>query len=197
MADDELLALADEVRRDVAHLAAEIGERKVPYPPGELAQAAEYLEAELAAAGFEVKRQQHRVSGSERYNVEVEVLGTTRPEEIVIVGAHVGTVLALARRITGRTTGRTLRYAAFATEKPPYFQTDEIGSRVYARRCRARGEDVVGMLSLEAIGYPYYHKPEDTIEQIDFEQVARLVRGFEDMIAVLARERGFGGQSDQ
>jgi Zn-dependent M28 family amino/carboxypeptidase len=144
-----------------------------------------------------VKRQEYRVSGSDRYNVEVEALVATRPEEIVIVGAHVGTVLALARRFSGRKTGRTLRFVAFATEEPPYFQTDEIGSRVYARRCRARGEDVVGMLSLEAIGYPYYHKPEDTIGQIDFEQVARLVRGFEDVIAVLTRESELGGQSCQ
>ncbi len=36
---------------------------------------------------------------------------------------------------------------------PPFFQTDLMGSRVYARRCRRRGEAIVAMLSLETIGY--------------------------------------------
>ena len=41
----------------------------------------------------------------------------------------------------------------FVNEEPPLFQTDAMGSRVYARRCRARGEAIVAMLSLETIGY--------------------------------------------
>ena len=48
---------------------------------------------------------------------------------------------------------RTLRLVAFVNEEPPFFQTDQMGSRVYARRCRERGENVVAMLSLETIGY--------------------------------------------
>ncbi len=42
---------------------------------------------------------------------------------------------------------------AFANEEPPYFQTPAMGSVVYARRCRERGEQVVAMLSLETIGF--------------------------------------------
>jgi hypothetical protein len=33
-----------------------------------------------------------------------------------------------------------------------------MGSRVYARRCRARGENIIGMFSLETIGY-YSNEP--------------------------------------
>jgi Zn-dependent M28 family amino/carboxypeptidase len=37
--------------------------------------------------------------------------------------------------------------------KPPYFQTRNMGSRVYASRSRQRGEKIIAMLSLETIGY--------------------------------------------
>lgn len=44
-------------------------------------------------------------------------------------------------------------------EEPPHFQTDRMGSLVFARRCRERGERIVGMLSLETIGY-YSNEPQ-------------------------------------
>ena len=60
--------------------------------PGELAQAADYIEAEFAGAGYEVKRQEYQVSGTTCSNLEVEISGTTRPDEIVVVGAHYDSV---------------------------------------------------------------------------------------------------------
>jgi hypothetical protein len=36
--------------------------------------------------------------------------------------------------------------------------------------------------------YPYYHEPEDTIDKIDFEKTARVVRGLEKVLAELAGE---------
>ena len=48
---------------------------------------------------------------------------------------------------------RTVRFVAFVNEEPPYFWNAEMGSLVYARSCRARGDDVVAMLSLETLGY--------------------------------------------
>lgn len=168
-ADDALVLLAGELRRDVTHLAEKIGERNVLCCPRELAQAADYLQSEFSAAGYVVKRQTYRASGHDCSNLEVETLGTSRPQEIVIIGAHydsvIGTpgandngtgtaaLLALARRFAGQKTARTLRFVAFVNEEPPYFQTPEMGSRVYARRCRERGENVAAMLSLETIGY--------------------------------------------
>jgi Zn-dependent M28 family amino/carboxypeptidase len=87
----------------------------------------------------------------------------------VIVGAHYDTVpgspgagdnasgvaamLALARRFANRRPARTVRFVAFANEEMPYFQSAEMGSWVYARRCREREENVTAMLSLETIGY--------------------------------------------
>ena len=36
---------------------------------------------------------------------------------------------------------------------PYYFQTEKMGSFVYASRCKARGDQISGMISLETIGY--------------------------------------------
>ena len=99
-------------------------------------------------------------------NIETEIRGT-RPE-IIVIGAHydsvfgspgandngsgVAALLALARRFAGKPTGQTLRFVAFVNEEPPYFQT-EMGSYVYASRCKAHGDRISAMMSLETIGY--------------------------------------------
>ncbi len=87
----------------------------------------------------------------------------------MVVGAHYDTVpgcpgandngsgvvatLALADAMAGTKAARTLRFVLFVNEEPPHFQTDLMGSRVYARRCRERSENIAGMISLETIGY--------------------------------------------
>lgn len=102
-------------------------------------------------------------------NIEAEMTGSKKPEEIIIVGAHydsvsgspgandnasgVAALLELARNFKEQSPERTLRFVAFVNEEPPYFQTEEMGSRVYARRSRERGENIVAMISLETIGY--------------------------------------------
>ena len=168
-ADGQVRLLAAELRQHIVYLAQEIGERNVLRRPRELARAADYIEAELKKLGYEAKRQEYEVSRVVCCNLEAEIPGTTRHEEIVVVGAHydsvvgspgandngsgVAALLALARRFSGGKTGRTLRFVAFVNEEPPFFQTDLMGSWVYARRCRQRDEKVTAMLSLETIGY--------------------------------------------
>lgn len=160
-------ALAEEIRRDVRVLAGEIGHRDVEHPEL-LARAAEYVEAQFRAAGLEPRRHPYEVGGQTVYNIDAEVKG--RSDEVVVVGAHYdsvrGTVgandngsgvagmLALARRMAaGPTPKRTLRLVAFVNEEPPYFQTEQMGSLVYARACKARGDRITAMISLETIGY--------------------------------------------
>ena len=45
-----------------------------------------------------------------------------------------------------------MRFVAFVNEEPPFFQTNEMGSLVYAKSCRERGDKIVAMLSLETMG---------------------------------------------
>lgn len=161
-------ALAQELRRDVDWLAGEIGERNV-YTPERYAAAAGYIEAMFEQAGYTVQRQTFEVLEVPCRNLEVEIRGATRPDEILVVGAHydsvygcpaandngsaVAALLALARRFADAAPDRTLRFVAFANEEPPHFQTEDMGSLVYARRCRERGEHIVGMIALETMGY--------------------------------------------
>ena len=61
--------------------------------------------------------------------------------------------LALARRFASIKSEHTLRFVAFVNEEPPYFLTGEMGSLVHAGRCKARGDKISAMMSLETIGY--------------------------------------------
>ncbi len=168
-ADDGLAQLADALCGDVVHLAEEIGERNVPHYPKELDQTADWIEAEWTVAGYEVRRQEYDVEDRTCCNLEIELRGTTEPEEIVVVGAHydsvigtpgandngtgVAALLALSRAFSGQKPQHTLRFVAFVNEEPPYFHTEAMGSRVYARRCKDRKENITAMLCLETIGY--------------------------------------------
>jgi len=162
-------AITGRLRRDVVALCS-IGDRHT-FLPASLEAAASLIESELAAAGHRVERQSFDVPDDETraHNLIVEIRGAERPAEIVVIGAHYDTVsgtagaddnasgvaalLALARRFSGTARARTLRFVAFANEEPPHFQTSAMGSLQYARRCHERGENIVAMLSLEAIGY--------------------------------------------
>jgi hypothetical protein len=62
-------------------------------------------------------------------------------------------MLALARRFAGKSVESTLRFVAFVNEEPPYFLSSQMGSYVYASRCKERGDQIVAMISLETIGY--------------------------------------------
>ncbi len=160
--------LRDELQRHVYVLAAEIGERNV-FRRGTLDLAADYIEAEFQEAGYEVERQAYDVRDTTCYNVIAELRGHTRPDEIIVVGGHydsvmgspgandnaTGTaaVLALARRFADREPDRTIRFVALTNEEPPFFQTGNMGSLVYARMLRERRDNIVAMMSLETIGY--------------------------------------------
>jgi len=160
-------AYEDELRRTVTHLAAEIGERNAD-KKWELADATDWLAGELEAAGYTLRREGHEVDGIAAQNLEVEVRGARAGGEIVVVGAHfdsargspgandnasgVAAVLSLARRFRTATPERTLRFALFVNEEPPYFQTENMGSLLYAKAALKRGDHIVAMLSLESLG---------------------------------------------
>jgi len=158
--------IAGNLRRHVAAVASrEHNFLKV----AELEAAARYIEKALAGSGLTVATQ-HFVSGpAEVRNIEVEIRGGARASEIVIVGAHydsvlgapgandngsgVAAVIELARLFAAEKPARTLRLVEFVNEEPPFYHTDAMGSRHYARRSKERGENILAMLSLETIGY--------------------------------------------
>lgn len=165
---EEQRRLEGELRADVRYLGGTIGERNLSRYQ-QLVAAAEYIRTALAGQGYEVRRHSYQVSGRTCENLDAELRGTDKPEEIVLIGAHydsvqgspgandnatgVAAMLALARAFAKRQTSRTVRFVAFTNEEPPFFQSRHMGSRIYARRSREQGEQIVLMLSLETIGY--------------------------------------------
>jgi hypothetical protein len=159
---------AEKLRQHIVALAGQIGERNI-FSLGTLEQAAKYIEGAFANANLSAKRQTFEVTKVRCDNLEVEIPGTARRDELVVIGAHydsvpgspgandngsgVASLLVLAEAFARTQPGRTLRFVAFVNEEPPNFQTDSMGSRVYARRCRERREKIVAMISLETMGY--------------------------------------------
>jgi hypothetical protein len=158
--------MRDELIAHVRKLGSEIGERNLSHYP-QLQAAAGYIETQLTEAGWKLRRDEYEAQGKSCYNIEAELPGAS--PEIVLIGAHydsvfgapgaddnasgVAALLALARRCAGTQNGRTLRFVAFVNEEPYHFQTSQMGSFVYASRCRERGDRIAAMISLETIGY--------------------------------------------
>jgi Zn-dependent M28 family amino/carboxypeptidase len=161
-------ALVQRLRADVEMLAVTIGERHV-WRARSLQPAADHVRGRLEAAGYAPRTQPYEVSRIHVENIDALHEGSTRPAEILVIGAHydsvagcpgandnatgVAAMLELAGRFAGIQTARSIRFAAFVNEEPPFFQTAQMGSLVYARAARQRGDRVVGMLSLETLGY--------------------------------------------
>jgi len=165
-------ALRDELRGYVQKLAGEIGMRHAS-APGSMNKTADYLEGEFVKAGHFLALQDYTATYETNvvtfYNVESEIRGNSRPDEIVVIGAHydsqrsgpgaddnasgVAAILSLARFPALQHPGRTLRFVAFANEEYPFSISSRMGSYVYAQKCRERGEKIVAMISIESIGY--------------------------------------------
>jgi len=165
LSPDEV-ALREELQADVLKLAGEIGERNM-WHYTQLNAAADFIENSFSRAGLQPRRDSYEMHGQACHNIEAEIRGAS--PRILLVGAHydsvlgspgandngsgVAAMLALARRFVGRKTEHTLRFVAFVNEEPPYFLSNEMGSFVYAGRCKERGDKISAMISLETIGY--------------------------------------------
>jgi len=159
---------ADDLARHVEHLAGAIGERHV-FRPEALHAARRYIAGQWQALGYEVAEQVFDAMGVQCANLETTRTGNERPEEIILVGAHYDTVqgspgaddnasgiaalLEIGRCIADTVPGRTLRLVAFVNEEAPFFFSGTMGSMVYARAARKRGDDIRLMMSLEMLGY--------------------------------------------
>jgi Zn-dependent M28 family amino/carboxypeptidase len=160
--------LRDRLRRHVATLAGDIGERNMHHYSA-LVASAEYIQTSFESMGYQPADQSFTALGKPVRNIEVQVEGHEHPEEIVVVGAHYDSVLGspgandngtgvagmleIARALNYESLSRSVRFVAFVNEEPPYSYTLEMGSRRYAERSSSLGERVTAMLSLETIGY--------------------------------------------
>jgi hypothetical protein len=164
-------AQADLARRlsdHVKYLSVTVGERNI-HRAGSLSVSTDYLRRNLAQSGYTVTERGYESDGHEVSNLEAKLVGLESDARAIVVGAHydsvsktvgaddnasgVAATLELARMLQGSKPRRTIRFVFFVNEEPPYFQTEQMGSLVYARQLRNEGISVSAMISLEMLGF--------------------------------------------
>jgi Zn-dependent M28 family amino/carboxypeptidase len=163
----------DSIRQNlietVRFLSGEIGRRSY-LDVAKLNAAADYIEDRFRSVGCRVKRQEFTYRNAARFNIIGEVDGAREEEgRPLIIGAHydtdiatpgaddnasgVSVLLELARLAAESPTARPVRFVAFTLEEPPAFLTRKMGSYIYAKSVSDEGAEVLGMISLEMLGY--------------------------------------------
>ena len=133
-----------------------------------LNQAADYITAELAAAGGRPTAQAYEVQGQTYRNVLASFGPKTGAR--LIIGAHydvcgeqpgaddngtgVAALLELARLLAQQPAlPYRIDLVAYTLEEPPFFRTPQMGSYVHAKSLHESGVPVRGMVALEMLGY--------------------------------------------
>jgi Zn-dependent M28 family amino/carboxypeptidase len=142
-----------------------------------LEQAAQYIEREFLKIGWDIKQDHFQWEGKSYKNIVAEKKGRTFPHRVFILGGHYDTVpdspgaddnasaiavlLEVARNIQAVPLDITVRLIAFSLEEYNF-----IGSTHYVEGLKKRGEKILGMISLEMVGftgprqsYPPYLNP--------------------------------------
>ena len=159
-------------------------------------RAAAFVATELAEAGLNVRFDNVTAgNGQTLPNVIADLPGTGCSEKVFVVGAHYDTIntspgaddnasgvagmLEMARVLRSRPLPMTVRFIGFAFE-----EIGLVGSRQAATQLANAGTDVVGMVSLEMIGYTataddsFLGVPNDYLATVGDPQSALLARVF-------------------
>mgnify|MGYP001559127943 FL=1 len=159
--------LPARLKGHVYKLSLEIGNRNI-FNYSHLEQAAEYITSQLESYGYDVQFHKYFINNKETKNIIVTKVGEKKPGEIIVVGAHydsyfnpgaddnasgVSGLLELSRFFKNQISDRTLRFVFFANEEPPFFKTEYMGSRVYARQAKKSKEDIKAVIVFDSIGF--------------------------------------------
>lgn len=148
-----------------AHLRRLVGERHPLSSPERLTQAETYLAETFHTIGLSVTRHEFSALGGTYRNVVATLSSTRKPAEpALLIGAHFDTVegspgaddnasacavlLEVARRLSGSAGDRPVHFVAFNLE-----EEDLLGSQAYAAHLKATGQDILGAIVLECVGY--------------------------------------------
>lgn len=168
MALSRFETIEQNARRIVETLAGDYPSRHGTNPAA-LHGAASFIEKEFSSLGYEVHAQSYTADGVQVRNLMVEKRGKQPEKPCIIVGAHYDTVagtpgaddnasgvaglIELSRLLKDYPNQRTITFAAFPHEEPPYSFTQQMGSRQYARQLKEKGKAIAAMLTLEMLGY--------------------------------------------
>jgi Zn-dependent M28 family amino/carboxypeptidase len=121
----------------------------------------------MSLAAGRVEQQRYRVGRSYYTNVVATFGPMDGPTFVVgahydVFGEHPGAddnasgvagLIELGRLLGERAPLVRVDLVAFSLEEPPFFGSEDMGSAHHARAVRESGREVVGMISLEMIGY--------------------------------------------
>lgn len=166
--------VASKLRSHVDALAVDIGVRHAKVGDS-LRRAAKYILVQFIRRGYAVSMESFQFDGVSQQIVVAEIFGQTRPEEIIVIGAHYDTVsdsagaddnasgiaalLEIASMLKDVPMDRTVRFVAFPNEEYHGEDWRNMGSYHHAKRSFDRGDKIVGMISLEMLGY-FSNEPE-------------------------------------
>ena len=136
-----------------------------------LTEAGEHIAGAFGDAGYSVVKQSYTVEGNTYFNVLAELPGLDEKKPLVIVGGHydvcgntpgaddnasgVAVMLALAKawKPLAEEARVRVQFVAYTLEEPPFFNTDDMGSRVHAKSLAERPVTPELVVVLEMLGY--------------------------------------------
>ncbi len=208
---------AQGLKETVQYLSGEVGVRNRAHFDA-LEKAAQYIERSFREAGLPAESWDYEVQG-QRFSNIVAKYRTNDSQDYILVGAHydscfnpgaddnasgVAGVLSLARSLKRERLGSNVLFVAFTNEEPPFFQTSDMGSRVFVLAAKERKITVRSAVILEMIGFysdrlfsqkylplmgPFYSNRGDFIAVVgDFKS-----RGLVDVVARALQKRNMTG----
>lgn len=160
-------AIINRMKQHVVKLSEQIGDRNV-FNYGNLGKAADYIVEQFMSSGYRVEFQEYTVENKKVKNILAIKEGAKLTQEVIIVGAHydscfnpgaddnasgIAGLLELAKMMANKNVNRTIEFIAFVNEEPPFFKTDRMGSRVYAKKARVENRNIKAVIVLDSIGF--------------------------------------------
>lgn len=129
--------------------------------------AADYIKSEFSKLPGQVQEQNYSIAGKTYRNIVLSTGPMDAPR--LIVGAHydvcgdqpgaddnasgVAGMLELASLLQHQQLPFRIDFVAYTLEEPPYFRSEYMGSYIHAQSLHNGQANVMGMISLEMIGY--------------------------------------------
>lgn len=156
----------DSLRKKVTHVVTAFPERHYANEDA-LNAVSEYIFSEFQEATTDVSYQEYTIASKKYRNVVARIGNMDKP--VIVIGAHydvcdalpgaddnasgvVGIIEAL-HQLKGYSGDYCIEFVAYTLEEPPYFGTKNMGSYVHAKQLVESGRNIVGMVSVEMIGY--------------------------------------------
>jgi Zn-dependent M28 family amino/carboxypeptidase len=130
---------------------------------------AQYIKSKYSEYGLLATEQEYEVRGVSYKNIIASYGPTNSP--VLVIGAHydvfdelpgaddnasgVAGILELARLISilKPSLNYRIEFVVYTLEEPPFFRTEHMGSFIHAKSLHENNVEVIGMASLEMIGY--------------------------------------------